>query len=174
MFSPTRTVTTGIENEESKLISDTQIKTIIPYPKYPSFQLQDLFYTEDNPQSLSTAHKDNVYSIDLPIGSMRFLKVRMPTKAEIISDLKNCNEAIPNDWKKFNLHSTDSVDYIYILSGKITCVVGEQLIHLEEGDFLAQIGAEHTWINDNDAPCYILCVMVGIAKNPKRKKMDVE
>ncbi|MCD6055132.1 MAG: hypothetical protein K0R12_94 [Gammaproteobacteria bacterium] len=90
------------------------------------------------------------------------MKIRMPTKAEMIADLKQTGENIPQDWHKFNLHRTDSIDYIYILSGHISCIIGNKRIELSQGDFLTQIGPEHTWINDNDQPCYIFCVMMGI------------
>lgn len=86
-------------------------------------------------------------------------------------DLIKAGKTAPEDWATFNLHSTDSIDYIYVLSGAITCVVGEQTINLNTGNFLAQIGPEHTWVNDNDEPCYILCVMCGIKPSGERKKM---
>jgi len=102
------------------------------------------------------------------------MKLRMPTKAEMTTDLKKAGEAIPDDWSKFNLHNTDSVDYIYVLEGEITHVVGEQKFELKQGDFVVQVGPEHTWINDHDKPCYVLCVMIGIEPASERKKMMVE
>lgn len=174
ILTETRRVVTGIEKGESKIIADEKIPAIVPYPIFPSFQLQNLFFTEDNPQSLSTRHLNNPYDINLPEGAMRFLKVRMSTKAEMVAELKNAGQPIPEDWSKFNLHSTDSVDYIYVLSGAITCVVGEQQVNLKAGDFLAQVGPEHTWINDHDEPCYLLCIMMGTKSDGTRKKMMVE
>jgi len=70
------------------------------------------------------------------------------------------------------LHRTDSIDYAYVLSGKVTCVVGKKSTELTTGDFIVQISPEHTWINNNDEPCYMLCVMIGIStpKNKERQK----
>jgi mannose-6-phosphate isomerase-like protein (cupin superfamily) len=175
MLKTTRRITTGIdEAKKSKILADEEVKTLIPYPDLPSFQLQVLFYTEDKIPSLSTRTFDKPYTIELPEGAVRFMKIRMPTKTEMAADLKKSGQPVPEDWTKFNLHSTGSIDYIYVLSGSITCVVGEQTINLNSGDFLAQIGPEHTWINDNNEPCYVLCIMCGIKPSGERIKMTVE
>lgn len=176
MLKSIRRITTGIDNKtnESIIISDEQVDALAPYPQFPCFKLQNIFYTEDSLQSLSTRHLNKPYDIQLPTGAMRFLKIRMPTTAEMTVELKAAGQEIPKDWTKFNLHSTDSVDYIYILSGKITCIAGEQQIQLQEGDFLAQVGPEHTWVNEHSEPCYVLCIMVGIEPSGSRKKMILE
>lgn len=175
MFEPGRRLVTGINTEkQSVVLSDEKVTAFTPYPIFPCFQIQELFYTEDNPQSLETRNVIKPYEIDLPKGAMRFMKIRMPTKKEMIAELRSAGEPLPDDWTTFNLHSTDSVDYAYVISGQITCVVGKQLVELKQGDFLAQIGPEHTWINDNSEPCYLLCIMVGIEPSGERKKMMVE
>ena len=170
----TRVVVTSYNANESTIISDKILQEFPPYEQYPCFQLTNLFYTEDMPQSLDkTRHLDSPYDINLPEGAMRILKMRMPTKKEMIADLQRLEMPIPNDWTNFNLHSTASIDYIYVLSGKITCVVGDRLLQLEEGNFLVQIGPEHTWINDNDEPCYMLCIMSGVKPNGQEKSMII-
>lgn len=173
MFKETRRVVSGMDSSgNSKIISDEKIKAFIPYDIFPSFQIQNLFYTEDKVPSVQTRHLEKPYQIDLPEGALRFMKIRMPMKTEMMADLINANQPVPDDWTKYNLHCTDSIDYIYVLSGAITCVVGEELIDLKEGDFLSQISAEHTWINDHAEPCYLICVMVGAI--PSQNKMTVE
>ena len=174
MKKATRRLTTGINLEatESLIIADESVNWFAPYAKFPSFQIQELFYSEECPLSLATRHIVKEYDIDLPEKAIRFLKVRMPTKTEIIADLTRAGEPIPEEWHKFNLHRTDSIDYLYVLSGNITCVVGTKTTELSTGDFVVQVGPEHTWLNDNEEPCYMLCVMIGIAApdNTERKK----
>ncbi len=176
MLKPIRRITTGVDNKtnESYIVANEQVDALVPYPLFSCFELQNVFYTEDNLQSLETRHLEKPYDIQLPAGAMRFLKLRMPTIKEMAADLQAAGQDVPNDWTKYNLHNTDSVDYIYVLSGKITCIVGDQQIQLNEGDFLAQVGPEHTWVNEHDEPCYVLCVMVGIESSGNRKKMMVE
>jgi len=165
---------TGVDNNQSSLISQEVIGTIVPYEIFPSFQIQELFYTEDNPQSLATRHLSQAYNIDLPKGAMRVMIVRMPTVKEMEKELAEAGQAIPKDWSKHNIHNTDSVDYVFVLSGAIQCVTGADTFELKQGDFLAQIGPEHTWVNPYDEPCYVFCVMVGTEPSGNRKKMTVE
>ncbi len=163
MAEVTRIVTTAfnLETKKSNIIADEKTKWFSPNSKNPNFQVQELFYSEDNPVSLQTRHLNKPFTFNLPERAMRFLKLRMPTKAEMVADLVQAGEAIPEDWGKFDLHRIDSIDYIYILSGNITCFVSEEKFDLSPGDLLVQIGAEHTWLNDHDEPCYAFCVTVG-------------
>jgi len=171
----TRRVTTGFnEKKQSAILADEQVQTFTPYDTLPSFHLQELFYTEDVHQALTTRHLQKPYDINLPKGAFRFLKVRMPTKSEMIDDLKKAGQPIPTDWTTHNLHSTDSIDYVYILSGKITCIVDGKQLHFSAGDFLVQVGPEHTWINDHDEPCYALCIMIGLEPSGAIKKLSVD
>jgi len=77
----TRCITAGIDStaDKSGIISDESIAWFIPYAKYPSFQLQELFYSEDCPLSVTTRHLKKEYDIDLPEKAIRFLKVRQQT-----------------------------------------------------------------------------------------------
>ena len=171
----TRCITTGLNNNKvSTLLEERVVSEFIPYELFPSFRIQELFYTEDFPQSLFTRHLKKIYDIDLPQNAIRFLKLRMPTKSEMTKNLLDEGQPIPEDWTKFNLHRTDTVDYVYVLSGKITSITGNEHIELDEGNFLAQVGTEHTWINNHNDPCILLCIIVGIASSGEKKKMIVE
>lgn len=169
-----RRFTTGINSGKSKLLAQEEVGVFAPYDVFPCFQVHELFYTEDNPQSLATRHLTKAYNIDLPKGAMRVMVVRMPTIKEMERDMITAGQPIPDDWSKYNIHNTDSVDYVFVLSGAIQCVTGEDSFELNKGDFLAQVGPEHTWVNLHDEPCYILCVMIGVEPSGDRKKMAVE
>ena len=89
MFTPTRRVTAGFnDSQESVVLSEDTAQTLVPYPQFPSFQLQELFYTEHSPPSLATRHFNKPYDIQLPEGAMRIMKIRMPTIMEMTADLK--------------------------------------------------------------------------------------
>lgn len=174
-FNQTKRITAVIDSEHnSKIISEEKISAFVPYAIFPSFQIQELFYTEDLPQSLMTRQLNKPYDITLPKGAMRFLIVRMPTTAEMTTDLERAGQPIPENWENYNLHNTDSIDYLYVLSGSIQYIVANNKLTLNQGDFLVQIGPEHTWVNDNDMPCMMLCVMVGTEPSLQRKKFEVE
>lgn len=175
MLEPIRRLISGLDkNKQSKILSEEQIKAFVPYDLFPCFQIQELFYTEDIPQSLETTHLNKPYDIELPQGAFRAMKLRMPTKKEMTQYLEKAGQPIPTDWTKFNLHSTNSIDYVYVISGEINYVAGSEVKKLKQGDFLAQIGPEHTWVNESDEPCHLLCMMIGTDENKERKKMIVE
>lgn len=175
MLKTTRRLVSGIaEDKQSKILSEDKVEAFVPYEIFPCFQLQELFYTENNPQTLQTRNFNKPYNIELPEGAFRFLLLRMPTRKEAEACMKAAGQEIPADWTKYNVHSTDSIDYVYILSGEVDYVVGDRITKLKQGDFLAQIGPEHTWVNNSDNPCQMLCIMVGIKPSGERKLMAIE
>ncbi len=54
MLKPMRRITTGVDTKtsESLVVANEQVDVLILYPQFPSFKLQNIFYTEDNLQSL--------------------------------------------------------------------------------------------------------------------------
>ncbi len=60
------------------------------------------------------------------------------------------------------LHTTDTVDYVFVLSGEIWLVLetGAE-VHLTPGDCVVQNGTGHGWHNRSSEPCLIVGVMVG-------------
>lgn len=57
-------------------------------------------------------------------------------------------------------HTTDTVDYIYVISGEITALVDEGEVLMRQGDTLVQRGTRHAWSNRSDAPCRMIAVMI--------------
>lgn len=156
-------VTTGINAQnKSVIISKHQASIKTPMPQFSGLQVQELFYTEDSPLSLITRHLTKQYHHELPEGALRIMKMRIPTTKEVSEDLARVGEPVPSDWRTFNVHKNNSIDFVYVLSGQLTVTAGNEEVDLKEGDFLAQIGPEHTWFNDHNEPCYLLCVVAGI------------
>ena len=62
------------------------------------------------------------------------------------------------------LHSTDTVDLIYIVSGEQILEVGEgdrrQEVHLRAGDCAVLRAIVHTWRNPGTVPCVAVCSML--------------
>jgi quercetin dioxygenase-like cupin family protein len=56
------------------------------------------------------------------------------------------------------LHSTETLDYLAVLSGEIVLIVGDGEVTLRGGDLVVQKGAPHNWVNRSDQPC----VMAGV------------
>jgi mannose-6-phosphate isomerase-like protein (cupin superfamily) len=60
------------------------------------------------------------------------------------------------------MHTTDSVDYVLVVSGEATLELddGEQTV-LRAGDVVIQNGTRHAWHNHGTEPCTIVGVAIG-------------
>lgn len=60
------------------------------------------------------------------------------------------------------MHTTDSVDYGFVLDGEIWMEVDDgQEVHLKTGDIVVQNGTRHGWRNKGDAPARLAFVLIG-------------
>jgi mannose-6-phosphate isomerase-like protein (cupin superfamily) len=79
-------------------------------------------------------------------GSSRFFIEAMGPTAE------------PTTW-----HRTNTIDYEYIVSGRIDLMMEDgSTVTLQAGDVNIQLGGMHQWWNHYEEPCVFFCVMVGI------------
>jgi hypothetical protein len=63
------------------------------------------------------------------------------------------------------MHSTDSIDMGFIMSGKVDLrLPGEQVRTLEAGNAFVVAGARHAWRNPYDEPCVFSNVVVGVRR----------
>ena len=62
------------------------------------------------------------------------------------------------------MHATDTIDYLVILSGRVTLVLENGETDLGPGDFVVDRGVVHGWRNDHDEPC--IAVAVNIPAKP--------
>lgn len=67
----------------------------------------------------------------------------------------------PADTLDLWMHSTQTIDYILILSGEMTCFFdsGER-VTLRAGDSLIQNGTAHAWRNEGDIPCTMAAIAI--------------
>jgi len=56
------------------------------------------------------------------------------------------------------MHATDSLDYLVILSGRVTLVLEKGEVDLVPGDFIVDRGVLHGWRNPHDEPCVAVAV----------------
>ena len=58
------------------------------------------------------------------------------------------------------MHSTDTLDYVVILSGHITLSTGTRELVLGPGDVVVQRGTPHDWTNHTNESCFAAVVLV--------------
>lgn len=58
------------------------------------------------------------------------------------------------------MHRTDTVDYIVVMSGEMDMELETGTLHLHAGDVIVQRGTLHNWVNNGTAPCRIAVILV--------------
>jgi mannose-6-phosphate isomerase-like protein (cupin superfamily) len=62
------------------------------------------------------------------------------------------------------MHATDTIDYLVVLSGRVTLVLETGEAALGPGDFVVDRGVLHGWRNDHAEPC--VCAVVNLPAHP--------
>lgn len=144
-MKPIRRVVTGhAPDGRSRFLFDS---TIDAHPTHAGVSIAELWATSEAPAS-------NASSEDAARQGHRLLPDPRGTLLRIF-------EVEPQDPDTdLGFHTTDSVDYIYVISGEIHALVDEGELLLREGDVLVQRGTHHAWSNRSKAPCRLLAVMI--------------
>ena len=59
-----------------------------------------------------------------------------------------------------NMHRTDSVDYIILLSGEVTMLLDDGEVAMKPLDVVIQRGTNHAWVNYGSAPAVLAAILV--------------
>lgn len=96
--------------------------------------------------------------------------VRHPARSAGRLDVSHLlHESTEVDRKDAAMHRTDTIDYEFIVSGKIDIVLpGNKRRTLKAGDFLVMAGVPHAWENHYDEDCTYVAVTVGPTIRPAR------
>jgi quercetin dioxygenase-like cupin family protein len=60
----------------------------------------------------------------------------------------------------FELHRTDTIDFVVVLSGEVWLTLEDGEVHLSPHDCVVTTGVLHGWENRDDAPCLICGVLL--------------
>jgi mannose-6-phosphate isomerase-like protein (cupin superfamily) len=64
------------------------------------------------------------------------------------------------------MHTTDTLDLVYVASGRVVLDLGDEERVLEAGDTVVQRGNRHAWRNDGAEPCVLVITMLGTDPRP--------
>jgi len=141
MRTPKRVVTGWNEHDEPiVLFSGPPTKTL----DFESAQASELWVTPGSPAEaharIDTAAGD--WQLEPQPGGSAFRLVVYKPGAEI------------------DVHATETLDYIVIVSGELTLVLPEAEVTLGPGDTLVQQATPHGWANRTAEPCVMAAVLV--------------
>lgn len=71
------------------------------------------------------------------------------------------------DPERPGMHISDTVDFVYVLSGEIVLELERREILAKQGDVIIMRGGWHNWRNETDQPCTVASVMVGAYRTNK-------
>jgi len=106
-------------------------------------------------------------------GGTRFIVATIPSRADqaraAAPDILRAeyNAKVPglgpaHERDQHGMHTTDTVDYVVILSGEVWLELDDgKAVLVRAGDCVVQNGTRHAWRNRSDAPCVLAAVMVG-------------
>jgi quercetin dioxygenase-like cupin family protein len=66
----------------------------------------------------------------------------------------------PDTSRHAAMHKTATIDYVVLLSGKVTLLLDEDERDLEPFDVVVQRGTNHAWINRGKTPALLMAVMI--------------
>ncbi len=159
-----RRVVTGHRNGKSVILDDAEIAGQGTFgsemfglwgtDEMPTIPLENLDYK-----------KQLTMGMPKPGGTAIALWVRPPDE-EFFKKAKENGVDIAELWhKRFGdktgMHTTDTIDYIIILSGEMWLELdGGVLVHLKPGDCVVQNGIRHAWRNKGSENCVMAIVMI--------------
>ena len=65
------------------------------------------------------------------------------------------------------MHITDTIDYVYVISGEVNLVLDDAETLVKAGDVVVQRGTWHAWKNYTDTPCVVAAVLIGAERKDK-------
>ncbi|MFX0057971.1 MAG: cupin domain-containing protein [Candidatus Hodarchaeota archaeon] len=175
-----RRVVTGFDNNGNAVFKhDGETKRKVQIDDIPEIEFLDEIWASNEISTIPMDDTDITVSMDSFIptipGSVRFRKITYPPSKtfsryirkghdpdDFILEYERKAPGFEMDRKQPGRHTTDTIDYGYIISGKMYLVLdkGERRL-LETGDCFIQAGTPHTWVNSFKEPCVAIIWMIG-------------
>ena len=176
-ISPKRLIVTGLDtNGKSSFISDAEIdaRTSGAMPGYGWHRLWSWDETPTVPNDGVEPKGPNHFPAP---GGVRFIVFTVPPSTVIVPadfDMEAAKQELEEKFPgraahmeshQTGLHTTDTIDFIYVADGEIWLELDDGIeTHLKTGDSLVQNGVRHAWRNHSDKPCSLVVTIVGANK----------
>ena len=90
-----------------------------------------------------------------------------PEVPDIEAAVKEMEEKLPGMAARLDpnipgMHSSETIDFIYVISGEIWMTLDDGTeVHLRAGETLVQNGTRHAWRNKGTEPCTFVICLIG-------------
>lgn len=97
-----------------------------------------------------TADTGGPFSFAMPAGGSKFLMIAFPPTP-------------PGELSGAGIHSTNTIDYLTVVSGEIVLITETGEVTCRAGDMIVDRGVLHGWRNDGAETALVSCVMIDAA-----------
>lgn len=150
---------------KSVVVDDTEL----PVNHFFGFKTTEVWETVGIP---NIPIEDAVYKKQLtleipPPGDTRIRLVLVSPDEEVFRKAKEGGLDPVEEWRKlsddeFRMHSTDTIDCGFIVSGEVWLKLDDEAeVHLKAGDCVILDGSRHGWRNKSSQNCVMLAIMTG-------------
>ncbi len=177
MLRPVRRIVTGHDSEgKSIVIHDGPSPHLLENPAQRGRGLTDLWRTNASPADnrADGDAADTQITLSPPSqGSVfRFFQIRpaawdagIPAAERAKRDAANfadmgASGAHDSTSAQPGMHKTDTVDYIILLSGRVSLILDHGEVEMEPMDVVVQRGTNHAWVNHGDEPAVLAGVLI--------------
>lgn len=169
-----RRIVTGLNTEgRSCIVFDGPSPHAMSLPGVPNFGVTDIWRTEQTPAN-NTGRADACRGpivLAPPRNGSVFRVVEFPPDQDYVGRWRadeafasmgeSGSEAIEQGSTRHEgMHTTDSVDYAFVLDGEIWAVLDDSEVRMAAGDVLVQRGTRHAWSNRSNRPCLVGFVLI--------------
>jgi mannose-6-phosphate isomerase-like protein (cupin superfamily) len=174
-----RRVTTG-HNAQGKAVvaSDNEVDGTA-LELLPGAEFHRLWGADDPPRFPDEGLPPSAASYFPPLGGFRFMmftvaghstsKRAAADRGALFAEMQAKLPGLATHMEPNNpgMHTTDTIDFEYIISGEVWLDLDEgATVHLRAGDTVVQNGTRHRWRNESAEPCRIVVFMVGTHREP--------
>ena len=172
MVKPIRRIVAGNDDSgKAVVLSDGPAPDVRLDPARPGFASTRLWVTDSSPAKVRGIREtlDYPHSIEPPPGGTICRVIEFPPEHSYIGKVTAAEvtayfEAMGSpgastgggDARHPYMQRTATIDFCYILEGKITLILDTEEVQLQEGDTVVQRGTNHAWSNRSDQPCVIM------------------
>jgi mannose-6-phosphate isomerase-like protein (cupin superfamily) len=174
-----RRVATGHDaNGKAVFVSDTEVDGI-PLAMLPGAEFHRLWGADVPPKFPDAGSPPTAKSYFPPLGGFRFMMFTVAPisvaqrakidRAALASEMEAKLPGLAPHMEPHHpgMHTTDTIDFEYIVSGEVWLELDEgAAVHLKAGDTVVQNGTRHAWRNKGSEPCHIVVFMVGVPRTP--------
>ena len=172
-----RVVTGHDESGKSVFVSDEAVAPRVPL-LLPGSEFTLLWGGDQTPQFPDDGSMPKWHTYFPPIGGFRFSTFTLPPgtaeadpgQIDVEVALADAEQKLPGlvgymDPSDAGMHTTDTIDFEVVLSGKVICELDDGAeVTLKQGDTFVQNGTRHRWRNPGSEPAVLFVALLGAAR----------